>query len=827
MNGNYKPGDIVLGNWTLTQPLGEGSFGRVFAAERVDFGATYKAAIKIITIPKSEAEIKAIRAESMDDASVTAYFRSFVEEIVREFALMSELKGTANVVSYEDHTVIQHTEGLGWDIIIRMELLIPLLEYSRQETFTRQKTIKLGIDICRALELCQKFNIAHRDIKPENIFVSKLGDFKLGDFGIARTVEKTAGNLSIKGTFNYMAPEVYRGEGYGTGVDIYSLGLVLYRLLNDNRTPFMPAYPAPITYNDQSTAREKRLSGAKIPPPKNAEVRLSEIVLKACAYDPKDRYPSPIQMRQELEAIMYNREEASVIYPQGDETSIEPVEYVEDEPHLNAEPLIPIPPTDAHSPEGTDVLFGPDNVHAKPNNAPGKEDVVSGGSSSTFGKMRDMENADNIMRKEPSNDKLESPPAKKPLVIITRVVLAVLVLLIVGMLIIMLSNDRNNDIPDIPHQGVNGSTSTITTDRNAPRHAPNMYVDWYPNGVYDIMIVDWYCDQNAINTYWAVHNWDVGYAGFQNKDGSHVLLMSLWDLDDGTRPTIEFVLDGKSGDFWGEGTGKQVFTNYNWEVGKWYSMRVQVWTENGKSYYGQWIREEGGEWIKTAVISYPIPDRKFYRSSMFQEDFVFNNLPRRSKLRNAYGRFYGTLDWDSWTDFYVSNTFFPTDYSTWEDGVQWNINFNSDWGVGSNYEYVWVQSGGGNFTSNGKDIPVAYQISQAAVPYLPDVDDYIPPVPPFIYYPHAPYYSYGGGEVFEYDSNGDIVKVTYYNPDGSLRGWSEFQRATDHFQFIRIDYWYEQGEFVYYTVNNIDRNGNVTVAHFYTPSGELYDTVYP
>ena len=335
----YGAGDIVLHNWKLVRLIGEGSFGRVFEAERDDFGTTYKAAVKIITIPHNQAEIKNARSE-MDDDSVTAYFRSFVEEIVREFALMSQLKGTANVVSYEDHTVIQHEDGVGWDVIIRMELLTALLDYGVERKFTRQDVIKLGIDICRALELCQKFNILHRDIKPENIFVSHLGDYKLGDFGIARTAERTMTAGSKRGTHTYMAPEIYRGEAYGSGVDIYSLGIVLYRLLNDNRTPFLPEYPERITHSDRETALAKRISGAQVPMPKNADGRLAEIVLKACAYSPKDRYSSPMLMRQELEAILYNQDEAAIIYPGGDETPIKPVEYVDTDTSKNRHDVI-------------------------------------------------------------------------------------------------------------------------------------------------------------------------------------------------------------------------------------------------------------------------------------------------------------------------------------------------------------------------------------------------------------------------------------------------------------------------------------------------------
>jgi|GEM_PF-6765086 len=114
---------------------------------------------------------------------------------------------------------------------------------------------------------------------------------------------------------------------------------------------FLPAYPAPITYNDQENAKAKRISGAIFPTPKNADGRLAEIVLKACAFDPKGQHASPMQMRQELEAILYNREEAPFIYPQGDEAPIKSVEYLlgSAQSHENAS----VPPQ-----EKTESIFG-------------------------------------------------------------------------------------------------------------------------------------------------------------------------------------------------------------------------------------------------------------------------------------------------------------------------------------------------------------------------------------------------------------------------------------------------------------------------------------
>ena len=327
MNGEYKIGETVLGNWTLVKLLGEGAYGKVYEAHREDFGTTYKAAVKIMSIPQSQSEVESARAEGYDDDSVTAYFRSFVEEVVQEFALMSRLKGMTNIVSYEDHSVTERTEGIGWDILIRMELLTPMLKYMSSHRMTRSDVIKLGIDICKALELCQKYNIIHRDIKPENIFISETGDYKLGDFGVARTLEKTTGGLSKKGTYTYMAPEIYKDEKYGSSVDIYSLGIVLYRLLNNNRAPFLPTDSKTILHSERERALVRRISGEPLPPPVNADGRLAEIVLKACAYEPKDRYSSPLQMRQELEAIQYNRAEDAAIYGKAGQIDVDSGAY--------------------------------------------------------------------------------------------------------------------------------------------------------------------------------------------------------------------------------------------------------------------------------------------------------------------------------------------------------------------------------------------------------------------------------------------------------------------------------------------------------------------
>lgn len=301
----YKKYEPLFGAWYITEQIGEGSYGRVYIIERHELGQTYRSALKAITVPGSQDEIKSSMSDGMTREDVTGYYKNVANNIINEFILMSKLKGNSHIVSYEDHMIIEHEDDIGWDILIRMELLTPLVELTSQSQLAENEVIKLGVDLCKALELCRMHDIIHRDIKPENIFITAGGDYKIGDFGVAKTIEKTKMGLSRKGTYLYMAPEIYSSRPYGPTVDIYSLGIVMYKLLNENRLPFLPEYPKPITPVDKEEALHKRLRGDDIPEPKNGSRRLKQIVLKACAYRAEDRYGSAEEMRRDLENLLY------------------------------------------------------------------------------------------------------------------------------------------------------------------------------------------------------------------------------------------------------------------------------------------------------------------------------------------------------------------------------------------------------------------------------------------------------------------------------------------------------------------------------------------
>lgn len=286
--------------WHTVELLGRGAFGDVYKVKREELGEVFYSAVKVIRIPREDQEIKELLNEGHTSQSIQNYYESIARGLMGEIKTMETLKSAANVVGIEEFEVRERMDGIGWEAYIRMELLKNLNEYRAGRTLSREEIVRLGKDICQALICCEKNQIIHRDIKPSNIFVDFYGQFKLGDFGISRQMERTQSTLSQKGTEAYMAPEIRRGEQGSYNVDLYSLGLVLYRLLNRNKMPFEPMDKELSNYQEKEIALARRLQGEKLPLPADADPALGEIVCKACAFDKKDRYQNAQEMRETL-----------------------------------------------------------------------------------------------------------------------------------------------------------------------------------------------------------------------------------------------------------------------------------------------------------------------------------------------------------------------------------------------------------------------------------------------------------------------------------------------------------------------------------------------
>jgi len=286
--------------WEIEKLIGTGSYGRVYRARKDVGGTSVYSAVKVISIPFNDSEVESMAAEGMTVSDSITYYRQLTEDIVKEVSFMESCKDDSNIVSVQDYKVVEAKDKPYYEIYIRMELLTPLNTYLCDKTLTEREVIKLGIDICNALSVCERKSIIHRDIKPENIFVNEFGDFKLGDFGIARSLEGMTFGFSQKGTFNYMAPEVFNSSFYDSRADIYSLGIVLYKLLNHNRLPFLDNGKQLLSPAERRLAVERRFKGDKIPPIEGVNSKLTDIVTTACAYKPEERYKNAEAMKNDL-----------------------------------------------------------------------------------------------------------------------------------------------------------------------------------------------------------------------------------------------------------------------------------------------------------------------------------------------------------------------------------------------------------------------------------------------------------------------------------------------------------------------------------------------
>ncbi|MDO4797561.1 MAG: serine/threonine-protein kinase [Coriobacteriales bacterium] len=291
-------------DWELGESLGEGSFGTVSAIRRhSDYGPDLVSAVKIVRVPMMTSDIQSRRLQGMTDDQIRDFYRKQVEGIADEIKIMQSLVGASNVVVIHDYKIVQLEDGVSWAIGIRMEKLEPLDEhYEHTGLPDAREVARLGIDVCNALQACHEKDIVHRDVKPANVFYREASNgYALGDFGIARQMQRDSSTkLSQRGTPFFMAPELYHGERYDTNVDVYSLGIMLYRYLNHLRYPFCPPFPEQLGTSDEDKANRLRLQRAPMPPIEGVNPNLSAIVCKACDPNPRTRYATAAEMREDL-----------------------------------------------------------------------------------------------------------------------------------------------------------------------------------------------------------------------------------------------------------------------------------------------------------------------------------------------------------------------------------------------------------------------------------------------------------------------------------------------------------------------------------------------
>ena len=159
--------------------------------------------------------------------------------------------------------------------------------YFKEESILK----KLGMDICQALIECRDKGIYQLDIQPRNLYLDANGYGRLGDFSIALKKEQLENRRDLRGTLAYMAPEVFKERQYSEQAEIYSLGFLLYCMLNEGRMPFSDTM-------EPKASIQKRLSGEQLPFIGNK--RWMDFINKACAFKREERFAT---LEECLEAL--------------------------------------------------------------------------------------------------------------------------------------------------------------------------------------------------------------------------------------------------------------------------------------------------------------------------------------------------------------------------------------------------------------------------------------------------------------------------------------------------------------------------------------------
>ena len=256
--------------------------------------------LKHISVPAGEEKVEALLLSGAyaSQAEADAYYRKEAEALVKEAEDRKKLLDCPYILPFLG-VQMEKKAGVGYDVYAVLPKRNSLETYLNENAVSHLRGINMGIDLCAALGALREEGFVHANLKPGNVFFSDTGRFLLGDFGLISTEDMQYAVLPEQYRSSYTAPELsdFLG-GMNQTVDIYSLGMILYRIYNGNHAPF----------EDEKTSAKaadaRRVAGEALPAPLYADYELTEIILKACAHDPAERYQSPEEMRVELEQYM-------------------------------------------------------------------------------------------------------------------------------------------------------------------------------------------------------------------------------------------------------------------------------------------------------------------------------------------------------------------------------------------------------------------------------------------------------------------------------------------------------------------------------------------
>jgi serine/threonine protein kinase len=274
---SLQPGTVIAGRYEVVKCLGAGSVGLVYACRHRDLPG-HLVAVKVLFPEVAQDRVAAARFRN----EIIASYGVSNPHVVRAYEYLRDGDLVAYTMEYVDGGALADKIEKG------------------SSHLSIEEIVRLLAQMCAGVQAIHDAGIVHRDLKPENILLTRDGDVKIGDFGIARTGHgpRLTEHGGVVGTIDYVSPEYMLNSQVDWRSDLYALGILAYEMLTGI---------SPFRGDSVYATMTKRL---KSDPKRPTELRpecpeqLSTIVLKAMARDPELRYQSAAEIYNDLKEFM-------------------------------------------------------------------------------------------------------------------------------------------------------------------------------------------------------------------------------------------------------------------------------------------------------------------------------------------------------------------------------------------------------------------------------------------------------------------------------------------------------------------------------------------
>ncbi len=358
----------MLDNFDMGDPISHHDGVRCCPAMEKDSDKKY--IVKVISIPASQVQLDALLltgAYSSADAA-KVYFKELADNVEKEVSVLGQLAALEGFLPYEDCQTVPMRQDTGYNVYLLGPYRRTLAKHFRREPMTQLGAVNLGLDLCAALAVCRHSGYLYVDLKPENICIVDSNAYRIFDLGFVKMDALKYASLPDRYISQYTAPEITDAfSSLNPTVDIYAAGLILYQAYNNGELPF----------------KDQRAPAESLPAPAYADYEMAEIILKACAPDPADRWQDPVQMGQAIVSYMQRNgvNDSPMIplttesTPSGSETALTQAaaaaEVIPPEDAVSAEEL----PAELPAAEATDILSSLSEVPQEPLSAPQQVDT--------------------------------------------------------------------------------------------------------------------------------------------------------------------------------------------------------------------------------------------------------------------------------------------------------------------------------------------------------------------------------------------------------------------------------------------------------------------